>query len=152
MTKSQDDTHKRGEAMALLARAESSLLAAVIERFGPLGVGDDLKQPECGLVMIRGRIGGDGAAFNVGETTVVRAVVRLKSGATGYGLRLGRDVTAARHAAILDALWQAPETRSEVEATVLVPTRCRLEHSNKAAAAAAASSRVEFFTMAREAS
>ena len=31
-----------------------------------------LRPPECGLVMVRGRMGGSGAPYNAGEATVVR--------------------------------------------------------------------------------
>ena len=41
--------------------------------------------------MLRGRVGGDGAPFNVGEATVTRAVVELPSGERGYAHILGRD-------------------------------------------------------------
>ena len=60
--------------------------------------------------MLRGRAGGDGAPFNVGEATVTRAIVELPSGERGYGHILGRDAERARLAAILDALWQRADT------------------------------------------
>ncbi len=42
--------------------------------------------------MIRGRIGGDGAQFNLGGSdNVSRAVVRLATGEMGFGYVLGRD-------------------------------------------------------------
>ena len=41
---------------------------------------ENLRLPENGLVMLRGRIGGDGAPFNLGEATVTRAAVRFASG------------------------------------------------------------------------
>ncbi len=52
---------------------------------------EDLREPENGLVMVRGRIGGDGAPFNLGEATVSRAAVRLATGEVGFGYALGRD-------------------------------------------------------------
>ena len=41
--------------------------------------------------MVRGRVGGDGAPFNLGEATVSRAAVRLSTGEVGFGYTLGRD-------------------------------------------------------------
>src|SRR5512139_3658243 len=38
---------------------------------------DVLRAPETGLVMLRGRMGATGAAFNLGEATVTRCAVRL---------------------------------------------------------------------------
>ena len=56
--------------------------------------------------MLRGRAGGDGALFNLGEATVARAAVKLDTGERGFGHCLGRDVEQARRIAVLDALWQ----------------------------------------------
>ena len=47
---------------------------------------ENLREPENGLVMVRGRIGGDGAPFNLGEATVSRAAVRLSTGEVGFRL------------------------------------------------------------------
>ncbi len=68
---------------------------------------DDLREAEHGLVMVRGRIGGDGAPFNLGEATVSRAAVRLASGELGFGYTLGRDREKARMIALCDALVQS---------------------------------------------
>ena len=80
-------------------------------------VGDDVEfaEPrpvETGLVMLRGRIGGDGAPFNVGEATVTRAAVRLAVGRTS-ALPMCSAATeeGARRAALCDALWQADDYR-----------------------------------------
>ena len=56
---------------------------------------EELRTAETGLVMLRGRIGGDGAPFNLGEATVTRAAVRLASGEVGFCLR-ARPRRAAR--------------------------------------------------------
>ena len=40
----------------------------------------ELRATETGLVMLRGRIGGDGDRFNLGEATVTRAAVQIASG------------------------------------------------------------------------
>ncbi len=142
---------KRQEAIALLAQGTADELSKAVGEFGVAREATDVKRPEVSLVMVRGRIGGDGAAFNVGEATVVRAVVQC-GGITGFGARLGRDVRAARDAAILDAVWQMDTLRAAVEASVLAPIRCRLAEARTAASRAVATSKVEFFTVAREAS
>jgi phosphonate C-P lyase system protein PhnG len=67
---------------------------------------EDLREPENGLVMVRGRIGGDGAPFNLGEATVSRAAVRLSTGEVGFGYTLGRDRHKAQMIALCDALIQ----------------------------------------------
>jgi alpha-D-ribose 1-methylphosphonate 5-triphosphate synthase subunit PhnG len=140
---------RRG-VLAVLSRADAGELRDAVTSFAGLGEAVDLKPLEIGLVMLRGRIGGDGAPFNVGEATVARAVIRLADGTVGYGMRLGRDGTAARDSAVLDALWQSLLTRARVEREVLAPLRARIEQDQRRASEQAAASRVEFFTLARE--
>ncbi len=142
----QPSTTDRKAVMAVVARATSAELAPLEAIAGPdIRV---LRAPEIGLVMVRGRIGGDGAPFNLGEATVTRAAVSLASGETGFGHVLGRDRDKARLAALADALWQAPSTRDEVE-SVLAPVRARLAAGASLAKAQAAATRVDFFTMVR---
>jgi alpha-D-ribose 1-methylphosphonate 5-triphosphate synthase subunit PhnG len=140
----------RHRMFSVLASATAAELHAGVAIFDDLGHIVDLKPAETGLVMLRGRIGGDGAPFNVGEATVTKAVVRLAGGEIGYGFRLGRDVAATRAAAILDALWQSPGTRERVETAVLGPISTRVEATRAEASIEAAGTRVNFFTLARE--
>lgn len=138
----------RQAVMALLARASTSELDAMLTRLAPIPAASDLRPTETGLVMLRGRTGGDGAPFNLGEATVSRAAVHLEGGATGFAYRLGRNVGAARAAAIIDALWQDEEWRGAVEAAV-EPVRARLEAEADGARAETAATKVDFFTLVR---
>ncbi len=138
----------RPALMAVLARAEPGELDAVLAALSPLPGIRDLRAPEIGLVMVRGRIGGDGAPFNLGEATVSRAAVRLEGGAAGFAYRLGRSVAAARAAAVLDALWQDAARRAAVEAA-LAPVRARLAAEEAGVRAETAATRVDFFTLVR---
>src|SRR5664280_1617051 len=79
----------RRRAMALLARARREELAEPIAKRWPEHGARDLRPIESGLVMLRGRIGGDGAPFNLGEATVTRAVVELPTGERGFAHILG---------------------------------------------------------------
>lgn len=135
--------------MALLARASAAELGAPLSRFWPDCDARDLKPVETGLVMLRGRAGGDGAPFNLGEATVTRALVELPTGERGYGHVLGREPERARLMAILDALWQRPDCRASVEAQVLAPVAQRLGAERARAEAETAATRVEFFTLVR---
>lgn len=101
------------------------------------------------MILVRGRMGGDGAPFNLGEAMVSRAAVRLDSGEIGIGYRLGRDAAAARSVALLDALCQRPEWAPRIETAVLSPVRRRLEQEARLRAEAAAATTVDFFTVAR---
>jgi alpha-D-ribose 1-methylphosphonate 5-triphosphate synthase subunit PhnG len=146
-----NENERRRRAMAIFSAASAEELREAVRRIADLGAVEDLKMPETGLVMLRGRIGGDGALFNIGEATVTRAVVRLKTGEIGYGVRLGRSGAAARDAAILDALWQSPRTRPHIEAAVLQPIVGRLQADRAVRSRQVAATRVDFFTLAREA-
>ena len=74
----------RRAAMATLAHADAHELADRLALLPTLPDSEDLRPAEIGLVMLRGRIGGDGAPFNLGEATVTRAAVRLLSGEIGH--------------------------------------------------------------------
>jgi alpha-D-ribose 1-methylphosphonate 5-triphosphate synthase subunit PhnG len=135
--------------MRVLAHASSEELAAAQEALAPLPAFVDLRKPEIGLVMLRGRVGGDGAPFNIGEATVTRAAVRLATGEVGFAYILGRDPAKARAAALIDALWQSPERRDSVEARVIAPLAAAAADRLKTMAARTAATRVEFFTLVR---
>lgn len=135
--------------MAILSRATRRELETPLgERWPDLHV-RDLKPAEAGLVMLRGRIGGDGAPFNLGEASVTRAVVELRGGVRGYGFALGRDRAKARAAAVLDALWQVEGERDLVSSEVLAPVAARLSAEKARTMAETAATRVDFFTMVR---
>jgi alpha-D-ribose 1-methylphosphonate 5-triphosphate synthase subunit PhnG len=110
---------------------------------------ENLREPENGLVMVRGRIGGDGAPFNLGEATVSRAAVRLSSGEVGFGYTLGRDRQKARMIALCDALVQSDEFADAVEAEVIAPLRTRMISERNRTAAETAATRVDFYTLVR---
>ena len=135
--------------MAVLARASSGDLSAGLERMDAIPPAEDLRKPEIGLVMLRGRTGGTGAPFNLGEATVTRAVVRLDNGITGFSYILGRDPARARLAAIVDALWQDEARQALVEAHVLAPIRQRYLAEDAAKASETAATKVDFFTLKR---
>jgi alpha-D-ribose 1-methylphosphonate 5-triphosphate synthase subunit PhnG len=145
----QDDPPGRRAAMAVLVEAEHQELASLLADLEPLPAYGIVRQPETGLVMVRGRIGGDGSPFNLGEATVSRAVVRLESGELGFGYVLGRDREKARLVALCDALLQCESYRSAVKAKILGPLRERIHHEHRHVAARTAATRVDFFTLVR---
>ena len=109
MTSSLDPLQaRRQSAMAVLAHAAPAAIAGHLDAL-TIPAHENLREPENGLVMLRGRIGGDGAPFNLGEATVSRAAVRLSSGEVGFGYTLGRDRYKARLIALCDALIQTEE-------------------------------------------
>jgi alpha-D-ribose 1-methylphosphonate 5-triphosphate synthase subunit PhnG len=139
---------RRKAAMNVLAHSAAAEIAGRIETV-VLPAHESLRAPEYGLVMVRGRIGGDGAPFNLGEATVSRAAVRLASGEVGFGYVLGRDSDKARMIALCDALVQSPDHASTIEAQVVAPLRAAMAARRDQKAAEAAATRVEFYTMVR---
>lgn len=141
-TQTQTD---RKHWMGLLARATPARLAQL---FPDLPPHDLLRAPEIGAVMVRGRIGGTGAPFNLGEVTVTRCALRLADGAVGHGHVQGRDKAHATRAAALDALLQG-DRDGALRQAVLAPLQAEEAARTATRAAKAAATRVEFFTMVR---
>jgi len=110
-----------------------------------------LRRPEIGLVMVQGRISGTGAPFAAGEMTVTRAAVRLESGEVGIGYVGGRHLRQAELVATIDALGQRPEWREPLETAIVTPLAEEAEARRRQRAAEAAATKVDFFTVAREA-
>jgi alpha-D-ribose 1-methylphosphonate 5-triphosphate synthase subunit PhnG len=140
---------RRRAAMAVLAASDAAEIARCLAAIGPLPAHEDVRSGESGMVMVRGRIGGDGAPFNLGEATVSRAAVRLASGEAGIGYVLGRDRAHARLIALCDALVQADSYADAVERHVLAPIRARLDAARQVDAERVAATKVEFFTLVR---
>jgi len=139
---------QRKAAMRVLAHAPTAEIGSRLDELDvPAHV--QLREPENGLVMVRGRIGGDGAPFNLGEATVSRAAVRLASGELGFGYALGRDREKARLIALCDALIQTETHAGLIEMQVVAPLREAMLASRTQAAAEAAATRVDFYTMVR---
>lgn len=139
----------RRAAMALLAQGEAGEIAAGLARVDETLRYVELRPAASGLVMLRGRIGGDGAPFNLGEATVTRAAVRIASGEVGFSYLLGRDLAKARLAAVCDALWQRKKCREAVEQHVLEPIRARIERERIEKRREVAATRVDFFALVR---
>jgi alpha-D-ribose 1-methylphosphonate 5-triphosphate synthase subunit PhnG len=139
----------RRRAAGLLAKA---LLTELQDAWDALPEKPQVKPvrgPETGLIMVRGRIGGGGAPFNLGEATVTRATVLLASGTAGHAQALGTSREKVRLAAAFDALWQEDASRSWVEKTLLVPIEARIAAEDRRKAEETAATRVDFFTMVR---
>ncbi len=141
-------TAERQAVMAVCAEATVEELHRALGQVGYRGRVEDLRRTETGLVMVRGRIGGDGAPFNFGEATVTRAAVQVEGGTTGFAYHLGRDRKKARTAAILDALWQLSAHRPAVAAATRI-IEARLNGDRAIQARQTAATRVNFFTLVR---
>jgi alpha-D-ribose 1-methylphosphonate 5-triphosphate synthase subunit PhnG len=141
-------TAARKAWLGVLAKAPAGELSALWDLFGGNPEFDYLRAPEIGSVMVRGRAGAVGAAFNLGEMTVTRCSIKLGDGTVGHGFVQGRDTSKAAKAALIDALMQTAEA-SAVEAAILAPLRDSMAAAKTGRAAKAAATKVDFFTMVR---
>jgi alpha-D-ribose 1-methylphosphonate 5-triphosphate synthase subunit PhnG len=133
--------------MSVLARAGAEDIVRHLADAPPLPAHRRLRGPETGLVMVRGRAGGDGAPFNLGEMTVTRCSVRLEDGTIGHAHAAGRDQAQAEIAAVLDALMQTEAWHARLEALVIAPLEAAQAGRRAETARRAAATKVEFFTM-----
>ena len=143
----------RPDWMALLARAPMPVLEVAL---APHSVAPPrwLRAPETGLMMVQGRAGGTGERFNLGEVTVTRCALRLP-GATqqapvGVAYVMGRSHRHAQLAALADAMLQDPLQQPALEVQLLQPVRDHLAQEQARRQLRVQSTKVEFFTVARE--
>ena len=142
------ETAARQRWMAVLARADAATITGRLEQAPALPACTVLRGPEIGLLMLRGRAGGGGEKFNLGEMSVTRCTVRNAAGFVGHAYVQGRDATQARLAAELDAALQDPARRDALDAVVIAPLAAAQQMAREATAAKAAATRVQFFTLA----
>lgn len=142
---------ERRRWMAVLARADLETLERGLASFAPQEY-SWLRRPETGLMMLRARVGGTGNRFNFGEMTVTRCTLRLPGAVTGVAYVQGRSHRKAELAALADALLQIPATRDAVLRAVVEPAGRAADARAAGMRRRAQATRVEFFTVAREAS
>lgn len=141
---------QRKHALDVLAATPASVLIQHYETIEPeLPAALAVRGPEIGAVMIRGKVGGGGAAFNLGEASVTRATVRLASGEIGHSVILGRDQRKARIVAHLDALRQTPDWVARIDEEFVRPALDLLNAEKLRRAEETEATRVDFFTVAR---
>ena len=133
--------------MAVLARAEASRLELLLRDHGARPAYTVLRGPEGGLVMVRGKAGGGGAPFNLGEMTVTRCTIRTETGFIGHAYIAGRDEKRAELAALGDALMQDPDRMGDIERDVIAPLEWEQNARATKRAEKAAATRVQFFAM-----
>ena len=135
----------RRDWLSILARAPHDDL---VTRAAPFAVeAETLRAPEIGAVMVRGRVAGTGAPFNLGEMTVTRCALRAGD-VVGHGTVQGRSPEAALAAARIDIAMQG-EGRARAEAEVVRPLLAEREAAAATRAAKAEATKVDFFTLAR---
>jgi alpha-D-ribose 1-methylphosphonate 5-triphosphate synthase subunit PhnG len=147
-TRTDDGLERRRIGMEILAKADEADLVDAWSKLSEPPRYQIVRGPETGLVMIRGRIGGGGSPFNLGEASVSRATIRLESGEIGHGHCLGLSKRKAELIALFDALYQRPEHVTAIDALLAGISAVRAEEDRSQEKRTAAT-RVEFFTMVR---
>ncbi|MEY2777521.1 MAG: hypothetical protein RLY30_1619 [Pseudomonadota bacterium] len=149
-------TLSRTQWLGLFARASDTTLSSALDALG-LDCSQDLatavwiRPVETGLIQVMGRADGQGAPFCFQEATSTRASLRLSNGQTGHALVLGHRSGHCKRVAWLDAKMQEPLFRDSL-GMALVEQLLAAEGALRASRLEAAEkTRVEFFTLAREA-
>lgn len=140
-----EDNAQRRAWMATLARTSASDLQSLLDPLDELPEYRLPRPAETGLCMVRGRMGGVGQRFNLGEMTLTRCLVQLADATTGVAYVAGRDRRQAELAALADALLQT----GRLKPASLEPLRRRIEHRRQARQQAMAATKVDFFALVR---
>lgn len=147
------DLADRQNWMATLAKAPLEALESRVCQVADLPEYRFLRSPETGLTMVRGRAGGVGQVFNLGEMTLTRCVVQLLAmypePMTGFGYVAGRSHRHAELAALCDALLQHDDWHDAVDEKVLEPLGVIAQEKREQQQQQTASTKVDFFTMLR---
>ncbi|HVJ53410.1 MAG TPA: phosphonate C-P lyase system protein PhnG [Aliidongia sp.] len=144
-----NDTKARQRWMGVLAKAGPAPLEAYWTALDDPPAYRMLRPAETGLVMVRGRIAGTGAPFNVGEMTMTRCALQLADGPTGFGHVAGRSRRHAELAALFDAMLQDPARHDAIERGLIGPLAAAQAARRAQRANEAAATKVEFLTMVR---
>ena len=134
--------------MAILAKSSPVDLEQQVKTLGKIPKYTFLRNSEIGLAMVRGRAGGTGEAFNLGEMTVTRCVIKMKD-IKGFGYVGGRSKRHAELAAVCDGLLQQNEWRDRVQELVIQPLQTKLIEQQRKLQNQTEATKVEFFTMLR---
>jgi alpha-D-ribose 1-methylphosphonate 5-triphosphate synthase subunit PhnG len=135
--------------MSVLARASAAELEHAVGAFGELPPYRLIRRPEIGMAMVRGRAGGTGRVFNLGEITMTRCTLRTADGFVGSSYVAGRDRRQAELAALADALLQDPSRQDRLLRSVIEPLARDQALRRDRRVARAAATRVDFFTVVR---
>lgn len=137
--------------MATLAKASLPQIEEQVKQLGVLPSYSFLRSPEVGLVMVRGRVGGTGQPFNLGEMTMTRCVVQLQvegEAIAGFGYVAGRSQRHAELAAVCDALLQSPQWHDRIQEAIAV-LQAAAHQQQELQQRQTAATKVNFLTMQR---
>jgi len=138
-------TAARQRWMSVLARTPRTTLEAEWSKNHADENWTHLREPQIGMVMVRGRAGGAGQRFNLGEMTVTRCAVTLSDGTVGHSYVKGRDRLQAQYAALFDAVMLRDGAAAVfIDDLAELQANTKRDHARKVAA-----TKVDFFTLVR---
>ncbi|WP_245503962.1 phosphonate C-P lyase system protein PhnG [Rhizobium laguerreae] len=109
-----------------------------------------IRRPESGSAMVRGRASGTGMQFNLGDVTVTKCTLQLRTGEIGVSYVMGRNKRHAALAALFDAMLQnegkSGEPATQAFIAALDQSRTR---RHQAIVAETKTSKVDFTMLAR---
>lgn len=140
--------NERANWLGLMAKSPPKVMDECWEKADLSPEFEVIRSPEIGGVMVRGRMGGTGDAFNLGEMTVTRASVKLSCGTVGHGYIMGRSKKTATRVALCDAMLQTSDKQTVHEA-IIRPLLSLKKQKDQRISEKAAATKVDFFTLVR---
>ncbi|NEO53426.1 MAG: phosphonate C-P lyase system protein PhnG [Okeania sp. SIO3B5] len=131
-----------------LAKSNLKQLETKVAEIGKLPAYNFIRPPEIGLTMVRGRAGGTGQIFNLGEITITRCAVKIED-IIGFGYVPGRSHRHAELAALCDGLMQLPEWHDVVKSVVIEFIEAEVNQQKEIQQLQTEATKVNFFTIAR---
>ena len=141
-------TETRQRWMATLAKSNLNQLETKVAEIGTLPEYSFIRPPEIGLTMVRGRAGGTGQVFNLGEMTITRCTLKIEE-VIGFGYVGGRSYRHAELAALCDGLMQIPEWHDIVQSIVIEFLEAEAKRKTEIQQCQTEATKVNFFTPKR---
>ncbi len=138
----------RQKWMAILAKSNLNQLETKVAEIGTLPEYSFIRPPEIGLTMVRGRAGGTGQVFNLGEMTITRCTLKIEE-VIGFGYLAGRSYRHAELAALCDGLMQIPEWHDIVQSIVIEFLEAEAKRKTEIQQCQTEATKVNFFTLKR---
>ncbi len=152
MTQHQHHTQNqeiRQHWMSVMAKSSPEALIVLSDNYVNQHTFETIRAAEVGLTQVRGRMGGTGSQFNVGDMTITRCVVRSPEGHYGHSYIMGRNKDHATRAATLDAMLQDQIHQSLLMEKIIQPLTKDLAVKTAEKADTVAQTKVNFFTLVR---
>jgi len=140
---------QRQKWMATLSRSSCQELEDAWQEISEKPDYHYLRKPEIGSIMVRGRVGGRGVQFNLGEITVTRCTLKTSKGIVGVSYIIGRNTRRAELVALFDAILQDPLYYKDVSSTIISRLKASYDKKKAEISKEASTTKVDFFTMVR---